>query len=290
MFKFKAPQKSFRIGKIDIGGQPGENPPVLIGSIFYHKHRTLLDEKKGEIAEETAVELIRQQAELSDKTGIPAMLDVVGATSLAMNSFIDFVADSSDVPFLIDSPEVEVKIAGLRHAVEIGLGERAVYNSFTAQSIDQEYASVKNSGAKSAILLAYRQGFMTSFDRIKVVEETLPKVERAGVSKILIDTFVMDLPSLGLASRALVELKRKLGLPCGCGAHNAFSTWRGLKEKMGPEAVTPCTVTVNDLPIALGADFILYGPVEDCKYVFPSVYAIYTSYKFVGKMKEQVEI
>lgn len=59
---------------------------------------------------------------------------------------------------------------------------------------------------------------------------------------------------------------------------------------MGSEAAVPCAVTVNIVPIVLGADFILYGPVEDCKYVFPSVYAVNTSYKYTYKLREQLEL
>jgi tetrahydromethanopterin S-methyltransferase subunit H len=290
MFKFKTPQKVFDIGEVKIGGQPGQNPPVLIGSIFHHKHKILLDERKGEIAREKAKALISQQEEFSAKSGVPCMLDVVGATSDAMKKLIDFTCEATDVPILVDSPDSEVKIAGIMHAKEIGLETRMVYNSLTQQSAKDEYEAIQNSGVKSAILLAYRGGFMTSADRVKTVEQFLPKTKKAGISKPLIDTLVIDLPSLGLASKAQLDIKRKLGLPCGCGAHNAFSTWRGLKEKMGNEAVIPSSVTINDIPIVLGADFILYGPVEECKYVFPSVYAIYTAYKSLARTKELIEL
>jgi tetrahydromethanopterin S-methyltransferase subunit H len=59
---------------------------------------------------------------------------------------------------------------------------------------------------------------------------------------------------------------------------------------MGVTAMVPGAVTVNVLPVVLGADFILYGPVEDCKYVFPSVYTVNTSYKYLYKMKENMEL
>ena len=42
MFKFKTPQKIFQIGKVKIGGQPGQLPTVLIGTIFYEKHKISL--------------------------------------------------------------------------------------------------------------------------------------------------------------------------------------------------------------------------------------------------------
>jgi tetrahydromethanopterin S-methyltransferase subunit H len=194
------------------------------------------------------------------------------------------------MPFLVDSPSLEVKITGIRHAREIGLAERVVYNSLTGESTEEEFEAVKNSKADSAVLLAYKTGFMTVAERVKTVEHMLSRAEKAGVSKPLVDTFVLDLPSLGQASRSLLELKRRFGVPCGCGAHNAFATWKGLKEKMGSEALTPCAVTVSVLPIILGGDFVLYGPIELCAPMFASVNAVYMSYKFLRRMKESMEL
>jgi len=47
--------------------------------------------------------------------------------------------------------------------------------------------------------------------------------------------------------------------------------WRGLKTKMGPQAKQPCVAAVAAASVAVGADFILYGPIEDAPYVFPAV-------------------
>ena len=42
MFRFNKTQKIYEIGKLRIGGQPGELPTVLIGSIFYSGHKILI--------------------------------------------------------------------------------------------------------------------------------------------------------------------------------------------------------------------------------------------------------
>lgn len=290
MLKFKSQQKVSEIGKIKVGGQPGERPTVLIGSIFYRGHKIVTDEKKGELKKEETERIINTQQEFSDKTGNPAMLDVVGSTIEAMEKFIDFVAKVTDNPFLIDSPSVEVKLAGVKYAKEIGLEKRVVYNSLITESKPEEFETLKESGIESAILLAYKGAVMTSKSRVDTIKEIFPKAEKIGITKPLIDTFALDIPSLSMACRASLDLKNELGLPCGCGAHNAFATWSGFKKRMGSEAVIPCSVTVNMTPIILGADFILYGPIEDCKYVFPSVYAVNTSYKYIYKLREQLEL
>jgi tetrahydromethanopterin S-methyltransferase subunit H len=290
MLKFKREQKIFEVGKVKVGGQPGENPTVLVGSIFYHGQKIVQDEKKGEVNKEKAEALIKLQEEFSDKTGNPCMLDVVGSTEEAMRRFIEFVGDVTDMPFLVDSSSVKVKVAGIKYVREIGLEKRVVYNSLTPDSKQEEFEALKENKVESAIILAYKKGVMTSKARIEAIQEVLPKAEEAGITKPLLDTFVLDIPSLSLACRAMLNLKGELGFPCGCGAHNAISTWIGLKERMGTQAVKSCAVTVNVVPIVLGADFILYGPIEDCNYVFPTVYAVNTSYKYLYKMGEQLQI
>uniref|UniRef100_A0A7C4BAF6 Tetrahydromethanopterin S-methyltransferase subunit H n=1 Tax=Thermofilum pendens TaxID=2269 RepID=A0A7C4BAF6_THEPE len=59
MLKFKTQQRVFEVGSVKIGGQPGENPTVLIGSIFYHGHKILVNEKTVEFHREEAEKLIK---------------------------------------------------------------------------------------------------------------------------------------------------------------------------------------------------------------------------------------
>ena len=51
-----------------MGGQPGEYPTVLIGSLFYDKHKIVSDPIKGEFDRRSAEKLIKTVEELSDKT------------------------------------------------------------------------------------------------------------------------------------------------------------------------------------------------------------------------------
>jgi tetrahydromethanopterin S-methyltransferase subunit H len=288
MFQFKAKQSVFEIYNIKVGGQPGENPSVLIGSIFYYGHGIVKNEKTGEFNKKDAENLINLQEEYSEKTRNPFMLDVVGSTDEAIEKYIDFVANVTEAPFLIDSPRVEVRIAGLKYVKEHGLQNRIVYNSIIPESTPEELEALKESGVKSAILLAYKRGVMTSKARAQVVKVLLLKAKECGISKPLVDTFVIDVPSLSSACRAILDLKNQYGVPCGCGSHNAISTWAGFDARMGAKARKSCEVTLNVTPLILGADFVLYGPVENCKYLFPSVYAINSGYKYLRQMKEQM--
>lgn len=278
MWKFTAEQKQFEIGKVKIGGLPGENPTVLIGTIFYHGQKILRNEATGDFDRDKAEELIKVQEEFSDKTGNPCMLDVVGASPEAMRKSVEFAADVTDVPIVIDGPTMEVRIAGLEYAKEAGIVDRVVYNSLVPECRREELDKIRETDLKSAILLAYNIKEFTTAGRVKAIKGLLKVAHETGIDKPLIDTCVLDIPSFGMASRALFELKDELGLPAGCGAHNAISTWRGLKEKMGKSAIKPSIASVTAITAAIGADFVLYGPIDDAKYVFPPVAMIDVAY------------
>jgi len=271
LLEFRVPQKTFEIGGVHVGGQPGVRPTVLIGSMFYHGHKVTVDEDRGEFQREAAELAIRGQEEFSERTGNPCMLDVVGATPEAIQKHLEFASRVTKMPLLIDGTTNDVRIAGLRCAVEQGLTDRVVYNSVQPEIGDDELQAIQNAGVKSAILLTYYLKDFTAAGRVQCVRELLPKLHQAGVDKLMVDTCVLDLATLGSACCALFDIKNEMGLPAGGGVHNAVAMWKGLKKKMGEHAVQPCMAAAAAASVAMGADFILYGPVEDAKYVFPAV-------------------
>ena len=58
MFKFESSQRVYRIGDIEIGGHPGQRPTVMVGSIFFQKHRIVSDPRKGTFDEDKARALL----------------------------------------------------------------------------------------------------------------------------------------------------------------------------------------------------------------------------------------
>lgn len=271
MFEFKSKQQTINIGGVKVGGIPGQNPTVLVGTIFYHGHKIFRNEKTGEFDRKQAEEVIKSQEEMSDKTGNPCMLDVVGASPENMKKFMEFTASVTDVPILMDGPTTEAKKAGLEYATEVGLIDRVVYNSLIPEYKQEEIQKIKEAGLKSALLLAYNPREFTTVGRVKAIKTLLEVSREAGIDRPLVDTCVLDIPGLGMASRASFELKNEFGLPVGCGAHNAVSLWKGLKTKFGKEAVKPAVASACVVAAAVGADFVLYGPAEDAKYVFPVI-------------------
>ena len=92
MQKFEREQKVCRIGDVEIGGQPGERPTVLIGSIFFARHQIVHDAQRGLFDEGQAEALLQSEAEASAFTRNPRFVDPVGDTGAALIRYVEFLA------------------------------------------------------------------------------------------------------------------------------------------------------------------------------------------------------
>lgn len=279
MFSFSRDQEVYDIAGQKVGGQPGEYPTLMIGSIFYDGHDLVEDDEKGIFDEEEAGEQIRRVEELSESTGNPAMLDVVGGSSESLINYIDFAADATDLPFLIDGTTADIRVQATKHVEEVGLADRAVYNTITVDCKGEEIEAIKELGIESAVLLCYNPKRPTIGGRMESLEEVLNIAEEAGVEKKLVDPSVLDLPDPGPAAKAIFKIKDKHGLPAGCGAHNAVDQWKD-RRGMDSESYNLRTAIASSFPIVLGADFTLYGPIESAKKMYDacSLTDAYVSY------------
>jgi tetrahydromethanopterin S-methyltransferase subunit H len=269
LFKFEKEQKVFNIAGVNIGGQPGEYPTALIGSIFYSGHKIVSDHVKGDFDKKQAEALINKVEQLSEKTGNPYVLDVVGETSQALIKYIDFVAEITKCPFLVDGVTSQIRMPAMRHAVEIGLTERAVYNSVDFHVSNEENNFLKDCRVQNAVLMAFNPKKPWADGRVDVLKGEpgqkglLKTAEEAGVQKVLIDTAVLDMPSIAICSKAIQLVKSEFGLPAGCGAANAVTTWKRVKKgEFGPLAYEVCSGGSGILTQTMGANFLLYGPIE----------------------------
>lgn len=276
MLKFERNQQAFEIGSgVVVGGQPGEFPTVLIGSIFYSGHKIVRDHMKGDFEKEEAEALIKRVEELSDKVGNPHVLDVVGSNAEALIRYIDFVAGVTDQPFLIDGPSPLVRLPVAKHVAEVGLLDRAIYNSIDEHTGEDEVKALKEIGVKSSVLLAFSMKKIWPEGRIDMLRGydnrngLIELAREAGVVNLLVDTAVLDLASIGLAAKAVYLVKSELGLPAGCGPCNASTTWEKGREKYGEKVYEICDSVVDTLIQLNGGDFVLYGPVGEAERVFP---------------------
>lgn len=278
MFRFSREQMVFEISGVKVGGQPGENPTVMIGSIFYKGDKNVRDEKSGVFDRGAAEDLISRLEEISDKTGLPAILDVVCSTPENSRRYLEFAADATEMPISIDYVSEEAGLSGMETAKEIGILDRTILNSINPETKPPIYNKAMEVGLRSAIALTYSTRALISYrERIKLLDVLIPRMKDAGIANILVDTVVLDVATLGLACKAIYEIKEKFGYPVGCGAHNAVASWRSLKKKDKILRMV-CASIANGLPIAVGADFVLYGPINDAEYMFPAISLINAAY------------
>jgi len=284
MFLFNTHQEIFEIDGLKIGGQPGQLPTVMIGSIFYHKDKIVVDPKTGAFDKCRAEEILNAEQEISSKTGNPRIVDVCASWPEAFPVQIEFVADKIKGPFTIDGTTAEVRMAGAKYVREAGLSERAVYNSLTPDVREEEIVAIRDAKIKSALLLALNTTNPTIKGRLEVIERLIEKAKAAGIVNMLIDTTVLDLPDPGPAGKTVYLVKEKYGLPCGCGAHNAVDMWHK-RRKLDPDAYLSSSVVANVLPIIMGANFMLYGPIGSASRMYTPV-AVADAYVAYTMMQE----
>jgi tetrahydromethanopterin S-methyltransferase subunit H len=273
MFKFAKEQKIFDIGGIKVGGLPGQLPTVLMGSIFYQGHKIVEDQKKGLFDREMAEALLVAEEEESRRTGNSRIVDVVGSWPEAMVKYIDFVADMTETPLSLDCADSRVALAAIKHVDEVGLAGRVLLNSINPLTEPAVISAVKDAGVTSAILLALNTRMPTVSGRLAVLEGhdqgrgLLALAEAAGVENTLIDTTVLGIPDPGPVSKAIYLVKERYGLPAGCGAHNALGRWRERRE-LDKTTRLICNVAIHVMPITMGADFMLYGPISRAPVIY----------------------
>ncbi|MFH1127711.1 MAG: tetrahydromethanopterin S-methyltransferase subunit H [archaeon] len=269
MFLFPDP-KTIDIAGVKIGGQPGENPPVLAGTIFYERHKILTG---AGFDKNAALGLINKQLEMSDETKIPSMINVFGDSVKTFRERIDFVADNCRLPIMIDSPDYGVRIAALKHVDEAGLSKRVIYNSINLSVNREEIEALKKSDVDSAIILAYNPVDSSLEGKLRFLEKEgafgkgmLDIAKEAGIKNILVDTAMTPLyHGAGIALKGIIACKSKFGYPTGCATHNAAVSWQWLSGRPTKSLVD---VSSNIIPIVLGADFVLFGPIEYADRVF----------------------
>jgi tetrahydromethanopterin S-methyltransferase subunit H len=291
MFKFEKEQMVVEIGGRKIGGQPGEYPTALAGTIFYARHKIVEDPKKGVFDKAAAEDLINKQAEMEDITGNPALVQVFGGTPEALVNYIDFVAEIWDGPMLLDSTAKEARMAAAKRATEAGYANQCIYNSINVSIDDEEFQNLVDSDLEASIILCFDPMDSTVEGKINVLlnggktadKGMLELAEKAGIKYPLIDVAVTPLGSgAGNAVRASFAVKAKLGMPVGSGIHNIPSAWDWLRTfrkqlresgntQLAKDVHHVCDIGANLVQVMAAGDFVLYGPIDNAQLAFPAV-------------------
>lgn len=284
MKRFSTEQKVYTIAGVTIGGQPGEWPTVLMGSIFFSKHRIVTDAQRGIFDREKAIDLLDQEARASRATAIPRIIDPIGETGEALINYIQFVADHTEAPILVDSPLQKARLQAIRHFAGSPITSRLIYNSIGEDCTEEELSCIQACGIKSSIILAFSTKAIKPADRLRLLKEKLlPAAERAGIEQMLIDPGALDVPSISWTAQAILMIKEELGYPAGCAPSNALLQWEKMRSQ-GASAFQAAAASVFATLQLMGADFLFYGPVRFAPWAYPACAATDALLAYGGRL------
>lgn len=301
MKPFTKPQPPVKIGDVTLGGQPGEYPTCLIGSMFYKGHKVIKDHAAATFDVEEATKQLRGMEVIARETGTSMIVDVVGESADALVKYCQFVADatgSKQTPFLMDGLTDEIRVPAMKVLVEAGLRDRLVYNSIEPKVKDETIEAINACGIRHAVLLSFDSTMLLPSQKLKLLqgwddkagmkEGLLAKAKRAGVENCIIDVAVLDMPSIGIAARTILEAREATGLPAGCAPSNAIFECGGTK-KFGEDARITSLVASSTFLASSGASFVLFGPIKNARPVTLAVANVDAFHAYAGRRIDKVK-
>ena len=285
MKKYSTEQKVYSIAGVTIGGQPGEWPTVLMGSIFFSRHRIVTDPATGAFDAGKALQLLQREAEASRATANPRIIDPIGDTGEALINYIRFIADHTQAPILVDSPLQKARLQALRHFAGSPVISRLIYNSIGEDLTEEELACIRECGVKSAIILAFSTRAIKPADRLSLLmDKLLPAAKRAGIEQMLIDPGVLDIPSISWTAEAIQMIKEELGYPAGCAPSNALLQWEKMRSQ-GESVFQAAAAAVFAATQLMGANFLFYGPMRFAPWAYPACAATDALLAYGGRLR-----
>ncbi|MHA1298514.1 MAG: tetrahydromethanopterin S-methyltransferase subunit H family protein [Candidatus Helarchaeota archaeon] len=263
------------IANTNIGGNQGENPVVLIPSIFYKNHNIVSDPDNGIFDEEKAKKLIENAEKYSTIFNIPYILDLVADTPKAMKKYLDFLISDIEFkrPILFDA-HLDTRMKSIQYIKDIGILDQVIYNSIW-QNPKEEIELLKEVGIKNLIIFVYdaKHTRNTAIVRWRFLTEPTEKrkslldiAKYIGAKNLLIDNVLTEYQSLADAIEANIMMKSGLGYPVGCGPANV--SWH-IKNIEKNDYINMTTRDSSLISIStLFSDFLLMGPIERVKHAF----------------------
>ncbi|MGQ9720246.1 MAG: hypothetical protein ACUVXA_02870 [Candidatus Jordarchaeum sp.] len=264
---FTGKLRVFEIAGIKIGGQRGEYPIVLAGTIFYKGDKLVSNHSKGLFDKAKAEEQIRKQDENSLNYEIPAMVHIVGETPEALTNYLLFTADFTDSPIVIDSPILESRIEAMSVAKDIGIDNRVIYNSIIKidsreQTLINEIGTIEYS-----IILPFDVKITSTINRFEEIIEFI----KGSIKYPIIDPGVSILGEGAIrALHTAWLMKNHYGYPACIGIHNLQSRIPESKKKLKELDFS----FDYALPSIYGLDINLYGPIKNANNIFREVAAV----------------
>jgi tetrahydromethanopterin S-methyltransferase subunit H len=273
-FHFEKEQKVFQIGDVKVGGQPGENPTVMLASMFHKGDKIVTDRKKREFDKDQATKYIKGQEEASAKFGVPCVVDIVANSGDEFKTYIDFVTSVTDVPIGIDAWVAEPKIEASKHCKALGIQDKVLYNSITPWAkggFEKELEVIVDCGIKNVLVVVFDNDDQTGKGRMKSFECMMETIGKYNIQNIWVDTSTMNIPCLTFSGAGGYYIKEKYGLPVGCAPSNGSYAWKAGREMVNRFGFAGIDSATHALTSFMWADFLFYGPMTAIDWVFPAV-------------------
>jgi tetrahydromethanopterin S-methyltransferase subunit H len=276
MQQFTTDQKVCQVGGVKFGGQPGQYPTVVVPSIFQKGDKVFEGAKRKDgFNQDRARQLLAEAEKISQETGVPVMADIVANTGKEFETFIDFVAENSSMPFCIDAWVMKPKLEGAAYCAQKGLLDRMFYNSLTVweQDIETEIKEIADLGVKHVLLVAFDQEDQMASGRVTGTQRLLDAMDKVGAKfeSVFVDTSVMNGPAVGLCSLANRMIKEKWGLPAASAPSNGSYMWKAAREMWGFKGWAGADAALESLAAFQYHDMIFTGPMAGSERIIPAV-------------------
>jgi tetrahydromethanopterin S-methyltransferase subunit H len=277
MERFSTDPKTYEVGGVKLGGQPGDYPTVCCFSIFQESDK-IFDKgsrRKG-FNEQRAEELLKTADKLWKETGVPVMADIVASPGEKFNKYVDFVTSVSDMPFCVDAIMMKTKLEGAAYCAEKGLLDRMFYNSITVweEDLETECKELAQIGVKHVLLVAFSQEDQRPKGRIAGTQKLLDAIEKAGAKfeSFIVDTTTLNAPANALCGLANRLIKEKWGFATASAPSNgSYMELKRIKDMFGFKSWAGFDAAVEALSAFYYNDLIFTGPMAGAPRVMMAV-------------------
>lgn len=287
MRKYQAKQQVCEIDGLKIGGQPGQNPVVMCGSIFYDRHKIVKDAVEGIFDEAAARDLLNREKELCDQFGLNRLPDVVGNAGKALINYVKFMLDEIEGPMLVDSASIKTLMETFRYFKGSDAMERLVFSPIDQNTSQEEFDQIKELGVKNALMMVFSPLAVTPEQKFDLLlgkdwknalengtegDALLAKARAAGLENLLADVGVIDLQGTAWSGLAIEQINQKIGLPTGCAPANALFSWqRTHRDSLkSDKQMAAAGASVYSSIVYMGGNFVLYGPMHCAEWAYPA--------------------
>ncbi|MGD2072197.1 MAG: hypothetical protein PVG65_01760 [Candidatus Thorarchaeota archaeon] len=271
MFVFQKEQSVFDFGGIPIGGYPGENPTVLVGGMFFTGQPIVESTKEGLFDKKMTKQWIDTGVLVSKETGHPLIIQAFGRTPRAMENHISWLAENYDGPFMFESVNMSARKRGIEYCDEVGLQNRAIFNSINLAMRDEEKEALKDSSLDMGVVLGWSPKATSLTERMETIKTMISEAKNLGIEKLVIDPATLPVGAgFGLECRTTLAVKSELGLPTCLAPHNAPAAWKFIQQPVyEKESVYMSSVIASNITAQLFAtDCIMYGSMVRTREVF----------------------